>query len=97
MLSIEKLSLQTTQLKNKGLCLIDEIFRDKGFILLKNEIDWIVYSKPGKDLDCFEFRLDKNKIHVCVPIKNSLYQYKTSFSNYFDAFEYIETRMHDYL
>ena len=85
------------EIKNKGFLLLDEMFRMNDWHLFKNEMNWICYSKFGKETECFEIRIDMSKVHVSIPIKNSRYQYNTSFNNYFDACEYIELRFKDFI
>lgn len=86
-----------SDIKNKGFLLIDNLFKENDWIIKKNELDWIEYNKPGYELDIFQIKIDKTNIHVNIPIKNSRYQYKTSFNNYYDASEYIENRFKDFI
>jgi hypothetical protein len=64
--------------------------------LLKNEIGHICYTRRGHETDCFEVIIQKDKIYVCVPIKNSIFQYKTSFKDYSRAYDYLERRFCDF-
>jgi hypothetical protein len=89
--------LFNTEIKNKGFVLLDEMFKQHGWKLFKNEMNWICYSKFGKETEYFEIRLDTSKVHVSIPIKNSPYQYNTTFNNYFDVSEYIESRFRDFI
>ena len=86
-----------TSIKNKGFMLLDEMFRQYGWHMCKNEMNWICYTKFGQETEFFEIRIDLSKIHVSIPIKNSPYQYNTSFKNYFEASEYIEERFKDFI
>jgi hypothetical protein len=88
--------IKDSQLKNKGFALLHELFTENGWHLVKNDFEWIIYSKPGHETDLFEIRIDKNTIFVSIPIKNSAYQYKTTFNDYFQASEYLETRFKDF-
>ena len=81
------------EIKNKGFTIINALFKEKGWKLIKNELDWIEYRKPNYEIDYFQIKIDKKTINVSVPIKHSPYQYKTSFTNYFDASEYIEEHL----
>ena len=90
-------SVNTTEVKNKGFMFLDSMFRDNGWVAIKNEIDWICYSKPGFETEYFEIKINSSKIYVSIPLRNSIFQYKTSFKNYFTASEYIEERFKDFI
>ena len=87
----------TSEIKNKGFILLDSLFKENGWHMTKNEMDLIEYTKQGHETDFFQIKLDQKNIYVSVPIKNSPYQFKTSFNNYFDASEYVEKRFKDYI
>ena len=85
-------------IKNKGFLLLDILFKEKGWTLTRNELNWIEYKRPDfGDLDYFEIKIDKSKVNVSVPIKHTPYQYKTSFDNYYNTIEYIEKRFKDFI
>lgn len=86
----------TSEIKNKGFILLDSLFKENGWHMTKNEMNLIEYTKQGHESDFFQIKLDQKNVYVSVPIKNSPYQYKTSFNNYFDASEYVEKRFKDY-
>jgi hypothetical protein len=86
----------TSEIKNKGFILLDSLFKENGWHMTKNEMNLIEYTKFGQESDFFQIKLDQKNVYVSVPIKNSPYQYKTSFNNYFDASEYVEKRFKDY-
>ena len=86
----------TSEIKNKGFMLLDSLFKENGWHMTKNEMNLIEYTKFGYESDFFQIKLDQKNVYVSVPIKNSPYQYKTSFNNYFDASEYVEKRFKDY-
>jgi hypothetical protein len=86
----------TAEIKNKGFILLDSLFKENGWHMTKNEMNLIEYTKFGYESDFFQIKLDQKNVYVSVPIKNSPYQYKTSFTNYFDASEYVEKRFKDY-
>ena len=90
-------TLNGSRLKNKGFALLDDIFRENQWLLTKNELNWINYTKPTDETTSFDIKISPNKIIVSVPIKNSSYQYVTTFNTYFDASEYIEEKLLDYI
>lgn len=76
---------------------VHELFTgNSDWYLTKNEIDHICYTKRGHETDCFEIIIQRDKIYICVPIKNSIFQFKTSFKDYTRAFDYLEKRFYDF-
>jgi hypothetical protein len=90
-------SILNTEVKNKGFVILDSIFKENGWILCKNEMNWICYTKFGFETDVFEIRIDDKTIQVGIPVKNSPFKYITKFNNYFLASEYIEDRFKDFI
>ena len=86
-----------SEVKNKGFMFLDSMFRENGWVTIKNEIDWICFSKPGFETEYFEIKIDASKIYVSIPMRNSIFQYKTYFKDYFTASEYIEERFKDFI
>lgn len=84
------------ELKNKGFMIINDLFKINGWTLCKNELNWISYIKFGDESTSFDIKITPDKVIVSIPIKNSSYQYVTTFKNYCDASEYIEKRFYDY-
>jgi len=82
---------------NKGFAILDATFKERGWHLIKNEANWISYSKFSDECSFFDIKILQDKIIVSVPIKNSPYQYITNFKSYFEASEYIEQRLIDYI
>lgn len=89
-------SIFNTEIKNKGFALLDQMFKENGWHLCKNEMNYISYTHFGRETDLFEIKIDAKTIHVGIPIKNSNYQYNTQFNDYFQASEYIEARFLDF-
>jgi hypothetical protein len=95
--------MQTTTLvetdniiKNKGFILLDNLFTSKNWYKSKNEQNEISWRKQYAEIDEFKVKIDKTKIHVSIPLKNSAYRYTTVFDNYFLANEYLETRFKEF-
>jgi len=86
-----------TELKNKGFAFLDAVFKENGWHRVKNEMNLICYTQTGNETDCFDIKIEATNIRVSVPIKNSIFQYVTTFNNYFEASEYIEARLCDFL
>lgn len=89
-------SILNTEIKNKGFALLDQMFKEDGWHLCKNEMNHVSYTHFGHETDLFEIKIDPKTIHVSIPIKNSPFQYNTQFNNYFQASEYIEARFLDF-
>jgi hypothetical protein len=86
-----------TKILNKGFLILDELFQKHGWHLIKNEMNWICYTKVGQETDLFDIKISQKIIQVSIPIKNSPFQYHTSFTDYFQASEYIEERFFDFI
>jgi hypothetical protein len=84
-------------IKNKGFAILDSIFRQHKWHLIKNESFWICYTKFGDESSYFDIKILPDKIVVSVPIKNSCYQFVTNFKSYFEASEYIEQKLIEYI
>ena len=90
-------TITNNEIQNKGFLFLDDLFKENGWQRIRNDLNWIMYTKNGYETDFFEIKINTKSIHVCVPLKNSLYQYKTSFNNYFETSEYIEKMLKDYI
>lgn len=87
----------SSDIKNKGFAILDTIFKQHGWHLVKNEINWINYTKFGDESTYFDIKIPNDKIIVSVPIKNSVYQFVTTFKSYYEASEFIEQKLYDYI
>ena len=76
---------------------VDRATKQHQWHLIKNELNWICYTKFGIETNSFDIKILPDKIIVSVPIKNSSYQYVTNFKSYFEASEYIEQKFFDYI
>jgi hypothetical protein len=68
------------EIKNKGFTFLDKSLKENGWSLSHNEINWINYTKLGHETSFIDIKILSDKITVSVPIKNSEYQYLTSFT-----------------
>jgi hypothetical protein len=82
---------------NKGFAILDSKFKERGWVLVKNEPNWICYSRFSDETTSFDIKILPDKIVVSIPLKNSSYQYVTSFKGYYEASEYVEQRLFDYM
>jgi hypothetical protein len=83
-------------INNKGFSILDSIFKQYQWHLVKNDLNFISYTKIGDETNHFDFKILKDKIVVSVPIKNSSYQFVTNFKSYFEASEFAEQKLIDY-
>lgn len=90
-------SVLNSSVKNRGFALLDTVFKQNGWHTVKNEMNWISYTKFGDETTYFDIKLTANSVIVSVPIKNSIYQFSTSFNNYYDASEYVEQKFREYM
>lgn len=65
-------------------------------LVCKNNDDSIMYVKPGYETERFEIKIVSTKVIVSVPIRNSIFQYRTSFTSPLDAIGYIKNRFYDF-
>ena len=89
-------TILNTEIINKGFFIIDELFKSNGWHMTINEMNQISYTKSGNETEFFDIKIDRTKVYVSVPIKNSIFQYTTSFKDYFTASEYVEQRFKDF-
>lgn len=87
----------SSNLVNKGFVILDAMFKEYGWVLVRNEKTWINYTKPGDETSFFDIKVLADKIVVSVPIKQSTYQYITTFKDYYQASEFIEQKLKDYM
>lgn len=85
------------ELKNKGFVLLDTLFKEHGWHMIKNEMNWLCYTKFGNELNLFDIKINQRSIHVSIPVKNSPFQYVTTFKDYYTASEYVESRLLDFI
>jgi hypothetical protein len=90
-------SISSNEIKNKGFVLLGDVFKKNGWSLAINELDQISFIQKGCELDSFDITIDKSNIYAHIPMKNSQYKYETSFTSYYDASEYIESRLNDFI
>ena len=90
-------SITNTEIKNKGFVILDSLFKSHGWHLTRNEMTHICYYKIGHETEYYEIKIDQNKIYVSLPFKNCYYQYRTSFTEYFLASEYIEKHFLEFI
>ena len=87
-----------SQVKNKGFAILDTIFKEHGWTLAQNDMNWVSFIKSDSyQLNSFDIRVTPEKIIVSIPLKKSTYQYVLPFDNYYDACEYVEQRFYDYI
>jgi hypothetical protein len=74
--------------------LLDDVLRDYRWKNVLNKPEHILYEKET----CFVEVIITNptSIQVSIPVKNTAFQYRTSFSSMEDAVSYIEDRVTDY-
>ena len=84
---------------NNELNSLTELFKSNGWKIEHSDkpLDDIMYSKPGNETEFFKIELDNNIIYVSVPLKNSEFQYKTKFSDYYSAIKYTESKFYYFI
>lgn len=84
-------------IQNNGFKFIHELFITNGWRIIHNQLDHVSYCKPGYETDVFDICIRKDNISVGIPIKNSPYLYRTFFTDYYHASEYVEERFHEFI
>lgn len=87
---------QNTKLINNGFSYINEKFLNHDWNLIKNTFSEIIYKKDTSDMDEFIIKINEKNIEIYIPFKNNNVTYKTIFSNYFDASEFLELHINVY-
>ena len=84
---------------NNELSLLNKLFTSNGWQIDKSDelSDSIMYSKLGNETEFFKIALDNNIIYVSVPLKNSIFQYKKKFSDYYSAIKYTESKFYYFI
>ena len=82
---------------NKGFLIIDNLFKENNWNIVINEPTWVAYTKHGHETEYFELKIEKSKVIVSIPLKKIPYQYVTSFTDYFQASEYVEARFKEFI
>lgn len=90
-------SILNTEINNKGFALLNVLFKENGWHMVKNEMNWICFTKFGHETEFFDIKIEQKNICVSIPLKNISYQYVTYFNDYFLASEYIESRFNDFI
>ena len=90
-------NVPSSDIKNVGFALLDQLFKQHGWHLIKNEMNHTCYTKLAHETDIFDIKIEANQIYVSVPVNNSTFQYATLFDNYYQASEYIEMRFLDFI
>lgn len=76
---------------NNEFKLLNNLFKSNGWEQIENSdklSENITYSKKGNETEFFEITLHNNNIYVSIPLKNSDFQYKTKFADYYSAIKY---------
>jgi hypothetical protein len=76
---------------------LNDLFENNGWHNIKNNKNWIIFTKVEHETEFFEIKEDKNIIYASIPLKNSVYQYKKKFNNYLEAYEYVEERFKEFI
>lgn len=86
---------------NDELTLLYNLFANNGWkisnIDTNSSSDNITYYKEGNETEFFEISLVDNIIYVSVPLKNSSFQYKAKFADYYSAIKYIENKFNYFI
>ena len=84
---------------NNELSLLNKLFKSNGWEIEDTDklSEHIIYAKPGNETEFFKIELDNNIVYVSVPLKNSNFQYKTKFADYYSAIKYTESKFNYFI
>ena len=68
-------SILNTEIKNKGFALLDQMFKENGWHLCKNEMNNICYTKLSHETDLFEIKIDDKNIYISMYIFHNYIYY----------------------
>lgn len=69
---------------------VHHLFAEKKWDLVLNEYWHLLYTKKERETEFIEIKLEYGKIWVSLPLSNSVYQYKTTFHDYYSTNAYLE-------
>lgn len=77
---------------------LDTVFKNRGWYVKEEDDCSLSYTKKGQETDVFEIKMGSDKIYVSVPIKNSPFQYRTTFKKdkLNHASDFVESRFYDF-
>ena len=87
----------TSEPLNKGFLQVVEKFSSVGWKLVENTRTQLTFVHPNNIYNEFKMRVHESKVEVVIPMPNSVVAYSTKFNNYFEASEYILSRLDDFL
>lgn len=82
---------------NKGFKIIHDKFLENNFELTRNEDRALVYSNKNNQYDEFQIRVDMDQIVLSIPIINSNYSFRSTHKNYWDASEFLQMHLENYI
>ena len=97
MSTMQKPSYKPDSVKNVGFKQATETFTNAGWNLVENEKNRVTFKRPEDVYDEFKMRATDANIEVVIPMPNSPVAYCTRFSNYYEASDYIISRLIDYI
>jgi len=68
-----------------------------GWKLKENTLNQIVYSHSNYPADEFKVKINKNLIKITIPILGANYEYLTTFNSYYQANEYLQFHLKNYM
>jgi|TARA_Y100000768_G_C23927525_1_gene658315 hypothetical protein len=83
--------------KNKGFKIVHDKFLENNFELTRNEDRALVYSNKNNQYDEFQIRVDMDQIVLSIPIINSNYSFRSTHKNYWDASEFLQMHLENYI
>jgi len=83
--------------KNKGFNPIHQHFINSDWELTKNEDTKLIYSNKNNPYDEFLISVEMDHIIISAPMPNSNMAYRSSVKTYWDASEYLQSHLENYI
>ena len=82
--------------KNKGFGDVHSELTNRGWTLVSDTANELVFSNPLRPYDEYKVVADQESISVVVPMSGGDFSFRTSFNNYFAASEFLIGRLQEY-
>ena len=70
-----------TEITNKKFLWLNDMFNKYGWHIVKNDLNNISYTKSHDETSYFDIAIHPDYTKVSFPVKNSTYQYSTTFTD----------------
>lgn len=77
---------------------MDSMFTNNGWYPIQKDTNRLSYTKKGNETDVFDIAVvGPTNVRVGVPMKNSTYQFVTTFKDCMEANTYVKSRFYEFI